>query len=78
MTVYCDDREASESVAVGSSDPWRPELSYFLDCVENRREHLEGTAQQAIAALEVALATNESLTQGGLVQIHLPAASRAS
>jgi predicted dehydrogenase len=45
-------------------DPWGPEIAYFLECVEQERAPEEGTAEQARAALQVALAANRSIESG--------------
>jgi UDP-N-acetylglucosamine 3-dehydrogenase len=52
------------SVAVESADPWGPEIAYFVECVEQGREPVHGTGEQAKKALLVALAANRSVATG--------------
>jgi predicted dehydrogenase len=54
----------ARTVPVESSDPWGPELSYFVDCVERGRHPEQGTGEQARQALLVSLAANRSLASG--------------
>ena len=51
-------------VPVESSDPWGPALTYFIECVEERRQAERATADQARQALLVSLAANRSLASG--------------
>jgi predicted dehydrogenase len=53
-----------ETVPVESVDPWRPELEYFVECIERGRTPEQGTGEQAREALRVALAVNRSLASG--------------
>jgi UDP-N-acetylglucosamine 3-dehydrogenase len=52
------------TVAVESADPWGPEIAYFVECVEQRREPEHGTGEQAKKALLVSLAAKRSLETG--------------
>ena len=52
------------TVDVESADPWRPEIAYFVECVEQRREPEHGTGEQAKKALLVSLAAKRSLETG--------------
>jgi predicted dehydrogenase len=54
----------AQIVAVDSADPWGPELSYFLDCLEQGRRPEQGTPEQARDALLVSLAANRSIASG--------------
>jgi UDP-N-acetylglucosamine 3-dehydrogenase len=58
-----------ETVPVESADPWGPEIAYFVECVEQGRVPEEGTAEQARAALEVALTANRSIESGRPEQV---------
>jgi predicted dehydrogenase len=53
-----------KTVAVASADPWRPELEYFVECIEQGRMPERGTAEQARDALLLSLAANRSLESG--------------
>jgi predicted dehydrogenase len=48
-------------VAVASADPWRPELEYFVECIEQGWMPERATAEQARDALLLSLAANRSL-----------------
>jgi predicted dehydrogenase len=52
------------TVPVESTDPWGPELEYFVECVERGRPPEQGTGRQARDALRVSLAANRSLESG--------------
>jgi predicted dehydrogenase len=52
------------ALPAASTDPWGPELEYFVECVEQRRDPEQGTGDQAREALLVALAANESIKSG--------------
>jgi predicted dehydrogenase len=52
------------TIPVESTDPWGPALTYFVDCVERRRQAERATAEQAQQALLVSLAANRSLESG--------------
>jgi predicted dehydrogenase len=52
------------TVPVESADPWGPEISYFVQCVEEGRDPEQGTAKQAREALRVSLAANRSIASG--------------
>jgi UDP-N-acetylglucosamine 3-dehydrogenase len=54
----------SVTIPVESADPWGPAIAYFVDCVEQRRQSEQGTADQARQALLVSLAANRSLETG--------------
>ncbi len=49
---------------VEPADPWGPEISYFVDCVERERMPGQGTGVQARTALAVSLAAARSLESG--------------
>ena len=57
-------RAAPETVPVESADPWGPEISYFVECVEQGRDPEQGTGEQAREALRVSLAVNRSIASG--------------
>ena len=42
------------TVPVASADPWGPEISYFVECIEQGRDPEQGTGEQAREALRVA------------------------
>jgi predicted dehydrogenase len=52
------------TVPVESADPWGPEISYFVDCIEQGRDPEQGTGEQAREALRVSLAANRSTASG--------------
>src|SRR5439155_4341784 len=52
------------TVPVESSDPWGPELAYFIECVEEGRAPEQGTGAQAREALALSLAAARSLESG--------------
>jgi predicted dehydrogenase len=58
-----------EIVPVESADPWGPELEEFVSCVEQGRQPLQGTGEQARLALRVSLAATRSLQSGQLEAI---------
>ena len=49
---------------VEPTDPWGPEIAYFVSCLEQKRPPEEGTGAQARDALLVSLAANRSLASG--------------
>ncbi len=49
---------------VEPADPWGPEISYFVECVEQGRAPEQGTGAQARVALAVSLAAVRSLESG--------------
>src|SRR5262245_61030446 len=49
---------------VEPADPWRPEIDYFISCLEQNRPPEQGTGAQARLALRVSLAANRSLATG--------------
>ena len=53
-----------ETLAVESADPWGPELEEFVACVEDGRQPVQGTGEQARLALHTALAAARSLESG--------------
>jgi predicted dehydrogenase len=53
-----------ETVPVESTDPWGPEIAYFVECVERGRKPEQGTGEQARDALRVSLAASRSLETG--------------
>ena len=69
ITVYPDDGSAKTVISVPSANPFRPELEYFLDRLENDLPIENGTPDQAVRALQVAVATNTSLTEHTSVAI---------
>ena len=52
------------TVPVESTDPWGPEIAYFVECVEQGRAPEQGTGAQARLALAVSLAAAASLESG--------------
>ena len=52
------------TVPVASADPWGPEISYFVECIEQGRHPEQGTGDQAREALRVSLAVNRSIASG--------------
>ena len=58
-----------ETLEFDPVDPWGPEIAYFVECVEQGRAPEEGTAVQARAALQVALAANRSIESGKPEQV---------
>jgi predicted dehydrogenase len=65
VVVVDSDSSARRELRIPSgAEPWQPELSYFLDCVEGDSPVLTGSGAQARAALAVALAVNHSLETG--------------
>src|SRR2546423_406785 len=52
------------TVPVESTDPWGPEIAYFLECVEQGRQPEQGTGEQAREALALSLAAARSLESG--------------
>jgi predicted dehydrogenase len=52
------------TVPVASADPWGPEISYFVECIEQGRDPEQGTGEQAREALRVSLAVNRSIASG--------------
>jgi hypothetical protein len=56
---------------VSYQDPWLSEVSAFVECVEENRQAVLGTAAQARPALSVALAINESLEGGVPVRVNV-------
>jgi predicted dehydrogenase len=52
------------TVPVESADPWGPEISYFVECIEQGRDPEQGTGDQAREALRVSLAVNRSIASG--------------
>ena len=49
---------------VESADPWGPEIAYFVSCLEQGRQPVDGTGEQAQQALLVSLAANRSIASG--------------
>jgi UDP-N-acetylglucosamine 3-dehydrogenase len=63
LRLYPSDGEP-RTVPVESTDPWGPEIAYFVECVEQGRRPEQGTGEQAKEALLVSLAANRSLATG--------------
>ena len=59
-------------VDVTPRDPFASEIDYFVDCVARGRSPESGTAQQARAALAVALAANRSIANGRPEEVSQP------
>ena len=53
-----------EIVPVESADPWGPEIEEFVSCVEQGRQPVQGTGEQARLALRASLAAVRSLESG--------------
>lgn len=64
LRLYLRDRPDPIPVPVEPADPWGPEISYFVECIEDGRMPEQGTAAQARAALAVSLAAGRSLRSG--------------
>jgi predicted dehydrogenase len=60
LRLYPADGEPA-TVPVESADPWGPEISYFVECIEEGRDPEQGTGEQAREALCVSLAANRSI-----------------
>ena len=60
--------ETKKEIEVREEDPYYLELKYFLDCVENNKPIERGTPQQAILALQLALAARSSAEKGETVK----------
>lgn len=69
LRVCPDDGSPGTSTEITSHDPWRPEMAYFLDRAANDLPVEHGTPEQALAALELALAATESFTTGAPVVV---------
>lgn len=52
-------------LTVPENKPYRDEVAYFVRCVETKTEPILCAAESSVSALEVALAANRSLQQGG-------------
>jgi predicted dehydrogenase len=68
LLLFPRDGEAM-TIPVRGADPWGPELTYFIDCIEQGRQPEQGTGAQAREALLVSLATNGSLESGKPEQV---------
>jgi len=68
LLLFPSDGEAM-TIPVRGADPWGPELTYFIDCIEQGRQPEQGTGAQAREALLVSLATNGSLESGKPEQV---------
>jgi predicted dehydrogenase len=64
LRLYLNSGTDPVSVPVEPADPWGPEITYFVECVEAGRAPEQGTGAQARAALAVALAAVRSLESG--------------
>jgi len=64
LQIYLKSGAEPVSVPVEPADPWGPEITYFVECVEQGRAPEQGTGPQARAALAVALAAVRSLESG--------------
>ena len=64
LRLYPRDGAEPLSVPVEPTDPWGPEIEYFVRCVEENRAPEQGTGAQARAALAVSLAAVRSLESG--------------
>ena len=78
ISIYRSDGKAGETVAISATNVWRPELEHFVTCVERNEPIENGTPDQAMAALEVALAANLSLSTGERIAIRPPAGAGRS
>jgi predicted dehydrogenase len=63
LRLYPVDGEP-RTVDVEPTDPWGPEIAYFVECVEQGRQPEQGTGEQARDALKVSLAAARSLESG--------------
>ena len=73
ISIYRSDGQPGETTAISETNVWRPELEHFVSCVERNEPIENGTPDQAMAALEVALAANLSLSTGERISVE-PAA----
>jgi predicted dehydrogenase len=64
LLLYLRSRSEPLAVPVEPSDPWGPEIEYFVNCVEQGRAPEQGTGTQARAALAVSLAAARSIVSG--------------
>jgi predicted dehydrogenase len=62
---------ADESIAIAVTDnqPYTRQIEYFLSCIATNSEPLLSPTDAAIAALEVSLATRESLASGTRIEL---------
>lgn len=66
--LYRDGR-SRETIEVVPEDPYYLELQYFFDCVEKEKPIEQGTPEQAILALTVALMARKASEKGVVVRI---------
>lgn len=69
ITIYPDDGSPKTTIDVSNLDPWRPELEYFVDRIERGLPIEDGTPEQALHALQVALAANASMIKNERVDL---------
>jgi predicted dehydrogenase len=53
-----------EVVLLDPVDPWGPEIEEFVSCLEQGRQPVDGTGEQALLGLRVSLAASRSLVSG--------------
>jgi predicted dehydrogenase len=66
--LYRDGAER-EKIEVASEDPYYLELRYFFDCVQKGTPVQQGTPEQAILALKVALAAQTASEKNMVVRL---------
>lgn len=64
VEVFPDDGPPAWTLPVECDNPWRPEMEHFLRQVAADAPIEDGTPEQALAALQVAIAATESFTTG--------------
>jgi predicted dehydrogenase len=69
ISIYRSDGKPGETIPISATNVWRPELEHFVSCVERDEPIENGTPDQAMAALEVALAANLSLSTGERIAV---------
>jgi predicted dehydrogenase len=60
--------ETKKEIEVRGEDPYYLELKYFIDCIESGEPINRGTSEQAILALQLALAARSSAEKGEAVR----------
>ncbi|MGC8777923.1 MAG: Gfo/Idh/MocA family protein [Candidatus Caldatribacteriaceae bacterium] len=66
--LYQEGKER-QGIGVASEDPYYLELRYFFDCVRERKPVQQGTPEQAILALKVALAAQAASEKSTVIQL---------
>lgn len=66
LRLYSSGGMVETATAPPATDPWQPEILYFIECVEQNRTPERGTGEQARQALSVSIAANRSIRSGRL------------